>query len=192
MNNKGYIIIIGIGILIGVLCFIFVFFSAFGGLNFLIPVPRPTVTYGEFPFRLEYEVNGNTKVIEDIIICEFDGFEVWGESGKYRKWKTYLKSGTDKSCSGRITLLNMRNLNEKDDFGNTILEFFFSYGNAEYLMGEEWHKSKAEIHSYIEFLYQNEDGMVCGSSYNADIAYERFKIRLISWECAPPIENKFQ
>ena len=40
--------------------------------------PMPEITYGEFPFRLVYELNGEQIVIEDIIICEFDGFGMGG------------------------------------------------------------------------------------------------------------------
>ena len=35
------------------------------------------------------------------------------------------------------------------------------------------------------------DGTIGGGAYKAAEAYEKFKIRLISWECAPLIENKF-
>ena len=97
-------------------------FVSFGGLNSLVLVPRPEITYGEFPFTLTYELDGEIKTIEDTIICEFDGFEAIGESGKYRKWKTYLKSGNE-----RLTLLDLRPLGEVNQFGQTILELFFSY-----------------------------------------------------------------
>ena len=50
----------------------------------------PEIRYGEFPFRLEYEINGERFVIEDTVICEFDGIG-WNEAqGKFRKWKDYL------------------------------------------------------------------------------------------------------
>ena len=39
--------------------------------------PLPEITYGEFPFRLEYELNEKLHVIEDTLIVEFDGF--WNE-----------------------------------------------------------------------------------------------------------------
>ena len=36
--------------------------------------PRPEITFREFPFRLEYEINGERKIIKDTLICQFDGF----------------------------------------------------------------------------------------------------------------------
>ena len=50
--------------------------------------PRPEITYSEFPFRIEYEINGELVVIEDAVICEFDGFQPnWSGGDKTRKWK---------------------------------------------------------------------------------------------------------
>ena len=166
----------------------FMFFAAFGGLTFLASVPKPEIRYGEFAFQLEYEIDGVVKVVEDTIICEFDGFETRGESGKYRKWKSYLKSGDE-----RITILDFRELRETNEFGQTILELFFSYGNAEYYMGDKYGSDPGRgIGKYIEYMYRGADGSIGGSAYPADEAWEKFKIKLISWECDPPIENKFK
>lgn len=180
-------IIVGV-VLIGLLCFGFLFFTAFGGLNFLLLVPKPEITYGEFPFKLTYEINGEIKTIEDTVICEFDGFEVIGEAGKYRKWKTSLKSGNE-----RVTLLDLRPLEDVNEFGQIMLEMFFSYGSGEYYMGDEQRYSlNPEIRDYIEYEYKNADGTTGESSYKADIAYEKYKIRLIGWEAASPIQNSFK
>lgn len=185
-----FFIIIGsfvAAILVIILIIIFMFWLAFGGANYFIQIPKPEITYGEFPFKLTYELNGEIKTIEDTIICEFDGFEVIGEAGKYRKWKKRLKSGNE-----RITLLNIRDMEEKDDYNHTILELFFSYGNSEYYMGDEYHRSPPQISDYIEYLYQSMDGTIGGSAFKADEAYEKYKIRLIGWEAASPIQNSFK
>ena len=125
MTLKKIIIVTSIVIVALLLYVVIMFVAAFGGFNFLLHVPKPEITYGEFPCVLTYEVNGEIKVIEDVIVCEFDGFEAANEAGKYRKWKTYLKSGKED-----MTLLDLRPLNEKNEFGHTMLEFFFSYGNS--------------------------------------------------------------
>lgn len=191
MNIKKTFVVLGIigGIvLIGLLYLGFIFFAAFGGLNFLISVPKPEITYGEFPFKLTYELNGEIKTIEDTIICEFDGFEVLGEAGKYRKWKTSLKSGNE-----RLTLLDLRPSKEVNEFGQTILELYFYYGNAEYYMGDTGDRQRdAQGLDRVSYHYQNKDGTTGGSSYKADVSYEKYKIRLISWEAAPPIQNSFK
>ena len=60
------------------------------GIAFSPDPPRPEITRGEFPFRLEYEIDGKRVVIEDTLICEFDGFGMNEGAGKYRKWKGRL------------------------------------------------------------------------------------------------------
>lgn len=65
--------------------------------------PSPTTKYGEFPFRLEYEIDGKRMVIQDTLICEYDGVGADEGRGKYRKWKqAKISSGED-----RLTLLKL-------------------------------------------------------------------------------------
>ena len=78
-----------------------IWFAFGGGVYFIPDPPKPEITYAEFPFCLTYELNGEVIVIEDTIICEFDGYVVEGENGKYRAWSSRLKSGNE-----RITLLD--------------------------------------------------------------------------------------
>ncbi|USB32453.1 hypothetical protein [Paenibacillus sp. YPG26] len=68
--------------------------SLFAGIHSLPNPTRPSITYGEFPFQLEYELDGKRMIIEDILICEFDGFGTDEGRGKYRKWKQRLASGS--------------------------------------------------------------------------------------------------
>ena len=59
----------------------------------------PQITYSEFPICLEYEIEDRHFKVEDTLVCEFDGFGFDEGKGKFRKWKSYLKSGNT-----RITL----------------------------------------------------------------------------------------
>lgn len=192
MNKKTFFLVIGIigGVLLtSLLYFAFMFFVAFGGLNFLIPVPKPEVTHGEFPFQLTYEINGETKVIEDTVICEFDGFEVIGEAGKYRKWKIHVE-GTG---ARMITLCDLRSDEDFTDWGNQVLELCFDPGDAEYYMGDIGDRqSEGNTGEWIDYLYMLPNGETGYSAFKADEAWEKYKIRIISWECAPPIKNKFR
>ena len=36
----------------------------------------PQITEGEFPFVLEYEINGERHIIEDTVVCKFDGYDL--------------------------------------------------------------------------------------------------------------------
>lgn len=78
---------------------VFVFFTApwillYIGFSLTENPPKPAYTYGEFPFHLEYEIDGQVKTVEDTVIVEFDGFGLNGGSGgKYIQWKKSLASG---------------------------------------------------------------------------------------------------
>ena len=54
--------------------------------------PEPQIKEGEFPFEIVYEIDGEIITVNDIYVCEFDGYD-WNEGrGKHRKWKGYIKS----------------------------------------------------------------------------------------------------
>lgn len=83
--------------------------------------PLPEITYGEFPFRLEYELNEELHVIEDTLIVEFDGFGMNEGIGRYRRWTSRLASGED------LVLL----LEVSDN-----KQIFYFPGPANYYMGD--------------------------------------------------------
>lgn len=151
--------------------------------------PIPEIQYGEFPFTLTYEIDGERKVIKDTIICEYDGYKMLGEAGWYREWNSHLKSGND-----RITLLDLKSRNEKNEFDYWMLELFFYWGNAEYYMGEPLDYASRDPKNeqdfdWIDYQYQTPDGIVGYSAYAAEEAFRKYGIKLISWECSLPIEN---
>ena len=54
--------------------------------------PKPEITYGEFGFKLAYELDSELRTIEDTVICEFDGFNIDEARGKTRRWKECFKN----------------------------------------------------------------------------------------------------
>ena len=189
MKRFLYVFFVVVGFLIiAASVFAFIFYIMFGGLNFLIHVPEPQIKYGEFPFKLTYEIDGNVKVIEDVIVCEFDGYKVRGEAGKYRKWKSSLKSGNE-----RITLMDLSDTGEKNEFGKSMLELYFYWGTADYYMSDDGTGKARTSQDLTEVCYisKGEKGVISHSSISAQEAWERYKIKLIKWECSEPIENKF-
>ena len=187
--NKTNIILIPIS-LFGLIAFCIFVFVVSGAFAVLMPEPpEPQIKYGEFPFRLTYELNGETKLIEDVIVCQFDGFINMGTVGKDIKWKTNLKSGKEE-----LTLLDLSLLNIENELEQTMLELYFYYGAGAYYMGdtENPYSRKAQNFDWIDYKYLNKDGEIGYSGYKAEEAYKKYGIRLISWECAPPIENHFK
>lgn len=148
--------------------------------------PKPEIAYGEFPFKLTYELNGEIKIIEDIIVCEFDGFKSLGEAGKYRKWKQYIKS----TGNEYIQLLKV-----SDD-----LELFYSPESAEHYMGDPKYSNDSVVYNAqpktefksIEYAKTNDDGTITYSAFLTDEAYSQYRLRMIDWDPSEPIQNSFK
>lgn len=135
--------------------------------------PLPEITYGEFPFKIEYEINGELVVIEDTVICEFTGFKFsWGGEGKMRQWKSHLASGRQ----GNYLLLRIV---------DGINDLYCNVRDPAYYMGES-----------SRGFYDNEKPpgsfLKNGPVLSSQELFDKYGIRFISWEFSPPIENKFR
>lgn len=138
--------------------------------------PKPEITYGEFPFRLVYEIDGQRKVIQDTLICEYDGVGANEGVGKFRRWKERLASGNE-----QITLLHV----------NDKTEIYYPAGSAKYYMGDLEKYGK-----YIPIfpdagIIQKDGDTTWDSRISADELLQKYHIKLIDWEIKPPIENRF-
>ena len=171
-----------IGVIVFVLYVLLYVFALSGAFAIFMPKPpEPKITHGEFPFRLVYEIDGETKVVEDVLICEYDGFGANAARGKYRQWKSYLASGNT-----RITL-----------FRNEEIEIFYT-PNINHWEAGAFYMGDTEIYSSINEVFPNawytsDFGNKQVNSYiiSADEMWEKYKIKLISWEPSSPIQNTF-
>ena len=137
--------------------------------------PMPEIRYGEFPFRLEYEINGERIVIEDTVICEFDGVG-WNEGvGKHRKWKSHLAS----------------NKKEEDIFIVTAekVKIYCYVGSAEYYMNDERWPEQRPLTPRFYFVKLNSWDT---TMYYIEEFIEKYGLKLISWEFTDPIVNTFK
>ena len=142
--------------------------------------PRPEITYGEFPFRIEYEINGEMVVIEDAVICEFDGFQPdWGGGDKTRKWKVSFASG-NKSHIFKISAYVLA------DETNQV---YFACGSGAYYMGDT-REYALRLHAY-----KATKSFIGGwrfTDIEPDELLDAYGIRVISYEFSPPIVNSFK
>ena len=145
------------------------------GLSVTNP-PKPKVTYGEFPFTLVYEINGEEKIIEDTLICKYDGVQ-WVGDFVYatRSWKESFKSGNK-----RIELLQI---------DETTVIYYPARNVASYYMGET--TSGAIRYSENAGIADPRDAYGYDWSISAEELLNNYNIRIISWEIAPPITNSF-
>jgi len=159
------------------------------GISIMPNPPKPEVTYGEFPFHLVYEINGQQKVVQDTLICEYDGIGMNEGQGKYRKWKERLASG-NKS----ILLLNADGASGIAFSNKETLkqEIYYDPGPGWYFMGDyepgNEYRQNSPNASYSE---QYKDGNGSYGIIHADELISKYHIKLISWDIAKPIKNKF-
>ncbi|MEC0233381.1 hypothetical protein P4H71_03310 [Paenibacillus kribbensis] len=152
--------------------------------------PRPEITYGKFPFRLEYEINGQRKVIQDTLICEYDGIGSNEGQGKYRKWKDLLAGG-----DRELPLLEVN--------GRTEISYY--PGIAEYYMGdldrtEEYQQTVSDsiiieqggiIIKKDGRVFENDGKTINTQFSNSNELLDKYHIKLISWDSTPPIKGNF-
>lgn len=163
-------------ILIIIAFFTLPWLGMYTGIQLMPNPPRPEIAYGEFPFRLEYEINGQQIVIQDTLICEYDGIGSNEAQGKYRKWKERLASGNQK-----ILLLKI------DD----SKEIYYDPGHARYYMGDLEPNEKYNHNFPNAMIAEREGRIISNSIISADELLNKYNIKLISWKYSQPITNNF-
>ncbi len=139
-------------------------------------VSEPQIKEGEFPFEIVYEIDGKIVTINDVYVCEFDGFD-WNEGvGKHRKWKGYIKSSGEKE----LILL------EDGD-----LKFAVNIGSPEYYMNDP-NCSYSENTPSIYYIKPNEFGGTTSGVLNIEPLLEQYKLKLVNWEFSEPLQNSFE
>lgn len=157
--------------------FIFWFVGSFVYIWLFTPnPPEPEITYGEFPFELIYEIDGEVVTIQDVYVCEYVGIGANEGSGKYRVWKEYIKS----TMAENLILLEDGNL-----------KLACSLGGAEYYMSDPYIE-KHEFTPYIYYIiHPNEYGGTSSGVNDIESLLTQYKLKLISWKLSEPIQNSF-
>jgi hypothetical protein len=154
-------------------------------------------TYEEFPFTLTYEINGKRMTLEDTLICEYNGIAIDEAQGKFRDWKKRFTSGRSKILLYKNN--NVKSINT-DDYDIALKqEVYYDPGPAWYYMGDIEDedindlKKNNYIHNYPNASYYEEyqDGSITEGIIGAKKLFKRYGIKLIRWDCAPPIKNSF-
>ncbi len=154
------------------------------------PSPKkPEITHGEFPFRLEYEIDGEVKVIEYTIMFDYWGAKRIGDE-EVRNWvRTFAGGGED------LVLLNIEEPANIWMNGEIIKQtVFYEVRAGDYYM-EGPHENGIETEDPFRYAYicsKHEDGIKLYIVYSSDELYKDFKIRIISWAVAEPIANTFK
>jgi len=160
--------------------------------------PEPEITYGEFPFRLVYEIDGERHVFEDTVIAEFRR-SVGGNLTQHpvRSWDTRFESDGDIGDEHRRRIIWNRFLIKHEP----NLAITFNPGSAGYYMGDLFaggqvveNGSFSNKRPHIMVRTVDENSKINVEYMSIEEAYEvlaDYGIVLISWETAEPIVNSF-
>ncbi len=159
--------------------------------------PAPQITEGEFPFVVEYEINGQRYLIEDTVVCTWDGYDASNNFAIFgypssREWGESLKSGNEDFLG--ILLMELEE-NTESVFVKGRINYesrvFLDYGSAEYYMGDTdgTHYHKPCIRYYEE---HNETPDITFTTLTNEQLEKYFGIKIIRFEFSEPIENKFE
>lgn len=151
--------------------------SIFVGTMLLEEPERPKIERAEFSFTLNYKINGESKVIEDTLICEFDGIGADEGRGKYRKWKSRLASGNT-----NIILWEKK--------GKVTQEIYYNYAPPGYYMGDPYFKDGNKS-NYSDVVLKTESSDITEEFISEKKLLQKYKIEIVSWECEEPIQNVF-
>lgn len=146
--------------------------------------PKPEIRYGEFPFRLVYELNGEQIIIEDTIICEYGGIGMNAGHGKHRTWKFHLLSSGEEVPNLGIVILADADKAIHMNIGGP----YFYMGDWE--MVYKWQEIP-EIKEFDNTFRMIPTVGLGGGVIRGNDLYEKYGIRVIEWTHAPPIENSF-
>ena len=189
-------VLLGCGIALGV--FVLIIILLFAGLFLLLRGEEqkpPQIVTGEFPFVVEYEMNGENFVIEDTVVCEFNGYDLSALTfNKPRSWRSKLKSGEKEK------LLIIREDNKpsaiKEGRHNEWAELRVFYGSEEHYMGDP--TAKSLTHRYPQFIYyetyteNGESRYRWGTELTEEDLKKYFGITVKRFEFSEPIKNKFK
>lgn len=144
-----------------------------------LQVPRPEIKKADFAFSVTYEMNGETKTVSGVLVCEYDGTS-WSLDGGYRRaWKgTITGVESDIGYETRI--------GTTEDGGDIIIAYGF---NPNYFMGDNGYAETPA--PWLTVSYPFEDGSGGEFIYDADIIEEEYGVRIVSYEYAAPIKNSF-
>ena len=134
---------------------------------------KPKIKYEEFPFELVYEMKNEEYTIKDTLVCQYDGIGISENSGKVRKWKSFLKSGKQ-----NVVLLSYDNV--------TI---YYDIGPAKYYMGD-YNNHTFSPNIICETKYQ--DGTKSQQFIFDNELSNKYGIIIKRWSIRSPIQNSFQ
>lgn len=155
----------------------------------------PQITDGEFPFVLEYEINSERYIIEDTVVCKFDGYDLSNSfpfMDYSRTWYQSLKSGEEQK---RLILQLEDNTESVLVKGriNTESKVNLFYGDGGYYLGDPEDAERGPCINYVEEYKTSEKVTHNEVTLLTNEQLEKyFGIKIIRFEFSEPIDNRFE
>lgn len=157
--------------------------------------PAPQITEGEFPFILEYEINGERHIIEDTVVCKFDGYDLsdpFPFIDYSRTWHQALKNEEEHKTLILELEDNTESLLVKDRI-NIESRVNLFYGSGGYYLGDPDDAEKIPCINYVEKYKTSEKVTHNEVTLLTNEQLEKyFGIKIIRFEFSKPIENRFE
>ena len=157
----------------------------------------PQIAEGEFPFVVEYEFNGERYLIEDTVVCSWDGYDMSNNFAIFgypysRIWDASLKSRDE---SKRVLIEFEPNAESLlvDGRNNIESRVILSYGSGGYYLGDPNDTEYYPRINYIEnYEISSKMSKIDSTKLSNDQLEKLFGIKIIRFEFSEPIENKFE
>ena len=154
----------------------------------------PKITEGDFPFYVEFTLNGETYIYEDTVVCNFYGYDgsawfvqprMWTEKFKFSDGTTANKLIL-KETNSKSVLVNSRINNES--------QLMLSCGRGDYYMGESDYYEISKPCFYYHEKYQIDEK---AQKWERTVLTEEqleeyFGLKIIRFEFSEPIQNEFK
>lgn len=189
MNKK----ISFLGIPIIVVAFVFAIVVAvslpwillYGGY-LLQDVQKPSIEYGEFPYKVVYEYDGEQYTKENTLIIEYKGIGIDENEGKHNKWERYLLKQQQENTYYDAEKVHLQSWVEE---GKTFSIYCF-LGSSEYYMGLPESTDDLQLMAgdfYLRFWDGEKEVL---SVLTAEELYENHGIKIIEKSISPPITEQ--
>lgn len=139
-------------------------------------IPKPVIKSAEFSFKLEYKLQGELIVVEDILVCKYMGIRWDGSIGWHREYDKYIKSNKK---TKDIVLCGL----EKG------AKLYYYTGYPALYLGDG-NTAKGEQLNQV-YSSTNDNPSTSRKFYNNN-SYKDLGVELISWVIDSPIENTFE
>ena len=150
---------------------------------------EPEITSGEFPFVIEYEFEGETYIVEDTVVCSYEGNDpsAWVPT---RSYSYDLKNDSNRLMiefdANTESLLTEGQINEES-------RIVWYYGHGGYYLGDPKKTDRGPCINYVE-IYNTSPKVSHHQTTKLtnEQLEELFGIKIIRFEFSSPIENTFE